>query len=144
MDISICQLFPHQHEKLFFDEFLLKNEKLSTYGLVELLSLLFVPSTLGPSVLALSLQPKARFEGHSFRVRELNLIGQELRSSPLTQVVVVVIFNQLMGIPAAMIAYGGLETDLRYVPDWSTAALQFLFTMLLYDAIFYHSHRSTS
>ena len=52
------------------------------------------------------------------------------------------IFNQLMGIPAAMIAYGGLESDLRYVPDWGTAALQFLFTMLLYDAIFYHSHRS--
>jgi hypothetical protein len=46
-----------------------------------------------------------------------------------------------MGIPAAMIAYGGLVSDLRYVPDCFTAALQFLVTMLMYDAIFYHSHR---
>ena len=49
--------------------------------------------------------------------------------------------NQLMGIPAAMIGYVGMESDLRYVPDCFTAAMQFLFTMILYDAIFYHSHR---
>ena len=46
-----------------------------------------------------------------------------------------------MGIPAAMIGYVGMESDLRYVPDCFTAAMQFLFTMILYDAIFYHSHR---
>ena len=39
-----------------------------------------------------------------------------------------------MGIPAAMIGYVGMESDLRYVPDCFTAAI-------LYDAIFYHSHR---
>ena len=37
-----------------------------------------------------------------------------------------------MGIPAAMIGYVGMESDLRYVPDCFTAAMQFLFTMILY------------
>jgi hypothetical protein len=32
--------------------------------------------------------------------------------------------NQLMGIPAAMLGYGGLDLDLRYVPSCWTAAAQ--------------------
>ena len=70
-----------------------------------------------------------------------NFYGSSLFLYDPFKVVAVVLFNQLMGIPAGMIGYGGMVKDLRYVPDCYTAALQFLVTMIMYDAIFYHSHR---
>jgi hypothetical protein len=46
-----------------------------------------------------------------------------------------------MGIPAAMIGYQEPREGIRYLPGITVTIIQLILTMIIYDTIFYHSHR---
>lgn len=61
------------------------------------------------------------------------------------QMVLVVLFNQLLAIPATMLMWNSIKQltreEMRVVPDVYTTLGQVFVSMLAHDCIFYHGHR---